>query len=244
MLVISTKFVGFENFCPQICKILGPILKTLTTSEFTVKDTFHFAEKIVDQQPDFIMGSSDVDSLFSNISLEENIKICMNELLKNLKLLKLKQLLSLRNLPVATKDSHFVFDGTHKWIGGVDMGSLLGPTSANVWLVFCKKDWLESFPIGYKPFYSRSNVDDKHILFNSWEHLKHFQSSLNSCHVNISFTIKNEKDMFFLKVNITSEQGKFTTSVYHKPTFSRIYTHFNSFFTIHLQNLHYWYTAI
>ena len=114
MLVISTKFVGFENFCLQICKILGPILKPLTTSEFTVKDTFHFAEKFFDQQPDFFMGISDVDSLFSNISLEENIKICMNELLKNLKLLKLKQLLSLRNLPVATKDSHFVFDGMHK----------------------------------------------------------------------------------------------------------------------------------
>ena len=35
--------------------------------------------------------------------------------------------------------------------------------------------------------------------------------------------------MFFLDVNIIREQGKFTTSVYRKPTFSRIYTHFDSF---------------
>ena len=30
-------------------KLLVPILKPLTTNEFTVKDSFHFAEEIVDQ---------------------------------------------------------------------------------------------------------------------------------------------------------------------------------------------------
>ena len=34
--------------------------------------------------------------------------------------------------------------------------------------------------------------------------------------------------MSFLDVNIIPEKDKFTTSVYHKPTFSRIYTHFDS----------------
>ena len=35
--------------------------------------------------------------------------------------------------------------------------------------------------------------------------------------------------MLFLHVNIIHEKGKFTTSVYRKPTFSGIYTHFDSF---------------
>ena len=35
--------------------------------------------------------------------------------------------------------------------------------------------------------------------------------------------------MSFLDNNIIHEKDKFTTSVYHKPTFSRIYTHFDSF---------------
>ena len=35
--------------------------------------------------------------------------------------------------------------------------------------------------------------------------------------------------MPFLDVNIIREKDKFTTSVYHKPTFHRIYTHFDSF---------------
>ena len=56
-------------------------------------------------------------------------------------------------------------------------------------------------------------------------------SYLNSCHLNISLTIEYEKDnrMSFIDVNIIHKKGKFTTSVYHKPTFSRIYTHFDSF---------------
>ena len=35
--------------------------------------------------------------------------------------------------------------------------------------------------------------------------------------------------MSFLDVNIILEKDKFTTSVYRKPTFSGIYTHFDSF---------------
>ena len=35
--------------------------------------------------------------------------------------------------------------------------------------------------------------------------------------------------MSFLDVNVTREQGKFVTSVYRKPTFSGVYTHFDSF---------------
>ena len=54
----------------------------MSTNEFTVKDYFHFAEEIVDQQHDLFMGSLDVDSLFTNMHLEENTEICANELFK------------------------------------------------------------------------------------------------------------------------------------------------------------------
>ena len=59
-----------------------PILKPLTTNEYTVKDFFHFAEEIVDQQPDFSMGSLNVDYLFTNILLEKIIEFCTNEFFK------------------------------------------------------------------------------------------------------------------------------------------------------------------
>ena len=65
-----------------------PILEPLTSNEFTVKGSFHFGEEILDQQIDFFMGSLDVDSLFTNIPLEETIEICSNELFKESERLK------------------------------------------------------------------------------------------------------------------------------------------------------------
>ena len=66
----------------KLAKSLAPILKPLTTKEFTFKDSFHFVEEIFDQQYDKFMGSLDVDSLFTNIPLEETIEICTIELFK------------------------------------------------------------------------------------------------------------------------------------------------------------------
>ena len=54
------------------------ILKPLTTNEFTLKDSFHFAEEIDDQQSSFFMDSLDENSLFTNILIE----ICTNKLFK------------------------------------------------------------------------------------------------------------------------------------------------------------------
>ena len=56
----------------KLVKFLVPISKSLTSDEFTVKDSFHFAEDVVCQQPDFFMGSLgslDVHSLFTNLPL-------------------------------------------------------------------------------------------------------------------------------------------------------------------------------
>ena len=70
-------------------------------------------------------------------------------------------------------------------------------------------------------------MNDISFLFNSQEYLRHFQIYLNSRHVIISFTIENEKDNIttFLDVEINRESGKLATSVYHKPPFSKVYTH-------------------
>ena len=48
-----------------------------------MKDSFAFAEEIVHQGSKLFMGSLDVDSLFTNIPLEETINICTNFLYNN-----------------------------------------------------------------------------------------------------------------------------------------------------------------
>ena len=46
----------------------------------------------------------------------------------------------------------------------------------------------------------------------------------------MSFSVKTEKEnkLSFLDVEVIREQGKFTTTVYRKPTFSGIYSNFES----------------
>ena len=168
------------------------------------------------------------------------IEICTNELFKKsetvegLSKTEFKEL-----LPLANKNLHFIVDGTfYKQIDGVGMGSPLGPTLANAFLVYHEKNWLEHCPLEYRPLYYRRYVDDIFVLLNLGEHLKRFHSYLSSRHLNISFTTENEKDnrMSFLDVNKIRVKDKFTTSVYGKPTFSGIYTNFDIFFTIQEQN--------
>ena len=70
-----------------------------------------------------------------------------------------------------------------------------------------------------------------HLFYVTQQNISNvFYSYLNSRHLNISLTIENEKDnrMSLLDVNIIREKENFTSSVYRKPTFSGIYTHFDS----------------
>ena len=97
------------------------------------------------------------------------------------------------------------------------MGSPLGPTLANVFLAYHEQNWLDSCPLKYRPLYYRRFVDDIFALFKSSDHLKRFQSYLNN------------KISFLVDVNVIREQGKFVISVCWKPTFSGVYTHFDSF---------------
>ena len=179
------------------------------------------------------MGSLDVDSLFTNIPLEETIEICTNELFKESETVEGISKTDFKvPLSLATKDSHSILDERlYKQIDGMAVGSPLGPTLANAFLVYHKKNWLEHCPLEYRPLYYQRYVDYKFVLLNSAEHLKCFHSYLNFRQLNISFTTENEKDnrISFLDVNTIREKDKFITSVYRKPTFSGIYTHFDSF---------------
>ena len=61
-------------------KLGTPFLTPLAKHEHTVTDSFHFAEEICKQNPNLYMASLDVDSLFTNISLDKTIDICIDSL--------------------------------------------------------------------------------------------------------------------------------------------------------------------
>ena len=111
------------------------------------------------------------------------------------------------------------------------MGLPLDPTLANAFLVHFEKNSLQSCPSDFKPHYYWPYVDYIFVLFTSPKHLEAFRNFLNGRHANMPLTIEREKQniMSFLDIAIAREDKTFTTSVYHKPTFSGVYKHFDSF---------------
>ena len=97
----------------------------LTQYEYTVTDSFHFTEKICKQDPNLYMASLDVDSLFTNIPLEETIDICIDSLYKDDENTpKIPKDLFRNLLNVATKVSFYMFNNKfYKQIDGVTLGS-------------------------------------------------------------------------------------------------------------------------
>ena len=98
-----------------------------------------------------------------------------------------------------------------------------------------KKKWLEQCPDEFKPVYYRRYVDDIFVLFRSQDHLIKFGDYFNKCHPNINFTFEQEENgkFSFLDVEVSRDGNTFVTSVYCKPTFSGVYTHFDSFYHPH-----------
>ena len=135
-------------------------------------------------------------------------------------------------LSLATKETYFVFSGKlYKQVDGVAIGSPLGPRLAKAFLVYFEMNWLQSRLFDFKPHYYWRYVDNIFVSFTTQEHLEAFCNFLNGLHANMSFTIKSEKQnrISFLDVQIIREDKTFTTSVFHKPTFSGVYTDFDNF---------------
>ena len=123
----------------ELAKFLVPKLSLITFNEFTVKYFFAFAEEIVHQDSKLFMGSLDVNSLSTNIPLEENINLSTNLLYNNKDVIEGTNKSKFRNLlSLATQESHFTFnDVLYKQKDDLAMGSPLGPTMT-VFLSFCE----------------------------------------------------------------------------------------------------------
>ena len=212
---------------------MNEILKPYTSNKYTVKDSFSFATDIRSQQSSLFMVTMDVDSLFTNIPLSETIDICTElvfqetDKVDGLNKYEFKQLLT-----IATTESFILFDGKfYQQVDGVAMGSPLGPSLTNIFLGHNEMKWLAECPVDCKPIYYKRYVDDIFLLFSNIESVDKFKQYMNSRHPNMHFTSETESDnsLPFLDIYVIRDQLNFITSVYRKPTFSGVYTHYDSF---------------
>ena len=222
-----------------LAKFLVPLLRPLTENCYTVTDSFSFAKEISSiEAKGLYMTSFDAESLFTNIPLDETVTICTSALFpggtnllpEDYSTLTSNEFASL--LKTAVSEVPFLFNGEYyKQIDGVAMGSPLGPSLANAFLAKWETEWLNSCPSAFKPVFYRRYVDDTFVLFKSRDHVAPFMQFLNSQHPNIRFTCESEKEncLNFLDITVTRKGSTFETSVYRKPTFSGLFTNFDSF---------------
>ena len=121
--------------------------------------------------------------------------------------------------------SFFTFNNNfYIQVDRVAVGSPLGPILANIFLSHHDENWLTL------SFYRRY-VDDISVLFESPESAHSFCKYMSSKHQHINFTVEQENvgSLSFLGVKICRKNGKFVTSVYRKPTFSGVFTNYESF---------------
>ena len=151
-------------------------MSPLTTNEFTVKISFHFVEEVVISDHNLYMAHLDVDSLFTNIPLEETIKNSVIDLFSNnFYSGKFSRKYIYDLLQLATTESSFIFDNKlHKQKDGVAMDSPLGLTLATAFLCHYEEIWLNECPSQFKPVIYRCYVADIFVLFKSKENLKLF----------------------------------------------------------------------
>ena len=150
--------------CTPTYKLVKFLLKFLTPStanEFTVIDSFHFAEEISQQNSNLHMASLDIDSLFTNIRLEETIDIFVdnlhsdNENPSNIPKHNFRNLLN-----IATKETFFMFNNKYyKQLDGVAMRSPLGPVLANVFMCNFESKWPRDCPNDFKTVFYRRYID-------------------------------------------------------------------------------------
>ena len=223
------------TFSYNLAKFLVPIIDPLTRNEYTIGNASEFIKELCNlQMPrSAILASFDIESLFTNVPLKETTDIVTNTLFEqNLNTFGLEKKQLEKLLTISTSDSVFTFNNKlYAQVDGVSMGSCLGPSYANAFLCFHEKRWLDDCPIAFKPLYYRRYIDDTFLIFRNREHIQQFLTYLNTRHPNIKFTFEVEEagKLAFLDTLILNDNGKFSSTVYRKPTYTGLGLNYLSF---------------
>ena len=73
--------IGAQTY--KLAKFLVPILEPLTSNEYTIKDPFTFSEELQSFDSKLVMASFYIESLFTNIPLQETIDLCVEHLFQD-----------------------------------------------------------------------------------------------------------------------------------------------------------------
>ena len=118
-----------------------------------MKNSFLFAEQLLNYNSNLVMAIFDVESHFSNIPLQETSNLCVEFLFNDKPDIEGFNIADFHELLTITMSESLVLFNCeyYKQIDGVAMGSPLGPTFADIILSYHEQIWLKNCTCEFKP---------------------------------------------------------------------------------------------
>ena len=203
-----------RKFAHPWASLLQPVLEHF--SSHCISDSFTFAKTMqnLNIDPIVFMCYFDVSSLFTNVPLNETIKICLDALYDDSDLQPLiPKDMFVELMKSATSSVEFSLNNTmYKQTNGVAMGSLLGPALANIFVGYYEEKLF--YQTQKPPTYFRY-VDDTFAIVNHEAETDKFLTKLNCLHPFLKFTFEKKKGkcLPFLDAYVERTDIAFETSV-------------------------------
>ena len=155
----------------ELAKLLDSWIKPFIPKTYALDSTADFLTKLRGYAPndnDYCV-SFDVVSLFTNIPLEETIKIIADFIYadKSRILYPIKKDIFIKLLRKATQGTFLYRDQLYKQVDGVSMGNCLAPTLANFFLGHLEEKLFERCIKEFYPNFYRRYVDDIFCVFSN-----------------------------------------------------------------------------
>lgn len=205
----------------KLAKHLNDLLSPYTPSSFSLKSTEEFLDIVKSTRPANTMASMDVESLFTNVPVDETINlICHRIYHSNETPLSIPEE-SLRSLlRTCTKEVPFYGPDGKMYVqcDGVAMGSPLGPLFANFYMGSIENKIFFHQP-ELKPSIYVRYVDDIFLNTDTESDVTHLVNTFKeNSSLNFTYEMEDNGKLPFLDVMVQRNTTSFSTEVYVKST--------------------------
>ena len=205
----------------SLAKTLNKIISPYIPKDYLLKSTNDFIDLIQSNQCQGTIASLDVESLFTNVPIDETIEIILQNSYSHPTIPppKIPQLILKNLLQLCTKEAPFKCPEGKLYVQveGVAMGSPLGPTFANFYMGDLEMRVLNN--LANKPSIYARYVDDIFLQIDNEDQLKQLKQQFQDNSVlKFTYEMSVRNKLPFLDILVESENNQFHTKVYHKPT--------------------------
>ena len=205
----------------NLAKKLNQIISPYTPDQFCLKSSNDFIDLLQASKHEGIIASLDVESLFTNVPLDDTIDIILQEVYNHQHLPppKIPPYILGELLKLCTKEAPFRCPRGKLYlqVEGVAMGSPLGPTFANYYMGNLEKRIFND-PKNKPSIYARY-VDDTFIQIENEEELIKLRNTFQiNSKLKFTYELSADGKLPFLDILVKPNGDTFNTKVYHKPT--------------------------